>query len=69
MYEQNAPRTHGPAGLMVKASDFESEDCRFESCVGLSRIIVFVEGMLQFCYTARTNRLKLFFHRKQYQYR
>ena len=24
----------GPCGLMDKASDFESEDCRFESCHG-----------------------------------
>lgn len=36
---------------MVKASDFESEDCRFESCVGLFRKIVFVGGMPPFCYT------------------
>ena len=27
-------RTAGPCGLMDKASDFGSEDCRFESCHG-----------------------------------
>uniref|UniRef100_T1GCG1 Fibronectin type-III domain-containing protein n=1 Tax=Megaselia scalaris TaxID=36166 RepID=T1GCG1_MEGSC len=32
---------NGPCGLMEKASDFESEDCRFESCHG-RKVIFFV---------------------------
>ena len=35
--ERVSTRTYvrcGPCGLMVKASDFESGDCRFESCQG-----------------------------------
>ena len=38
----------GPAGLMVKASDFESEDCRFESCVGLSTFCLIGKASLYF---------------------
>ena len=34
-----ANETQGPCGLMDKASDFESEDGKFESCLG--RIILF----------------------------
>ena len=37
----SSPLTYRPCGLMDKASDFESEDCRFESCHG--RIIFLVE--------------------------
>ncbi|KAJ0182133.1 hypothetical protein K1T71_002855 [Dendrolimus kikuchii] len=34
IYINNLESYIGPCGLMDKASDFGSEDCRFESCHG-----------------------------------
>jgi hypothetical protein len=34
IYFKNLVIYRGPRGLMDKASDFGSEDCRFESCRG-----------------------------------
>jgi hypothetical protein len=43
---------------MVKASDFESEDCRFESCVGLSIFCSF-QNVFSCSYTASRLKCKL----------
>ena len=40
-----------PRGLMDKASDFGSEDCRFESCRGRTIDVVFIQHYL----TVHTN--------------
>lgn len=46
-----------PRGLMDKASDFGSEDCRFESCRGR---YIFATFVCQFCQNYLSNNLFLF---------
>ena len=47
-----------PRGLMDKASDFESEDCRFDPCRGRSILQFLILPSNQYLFTSFYNMLK-----------